>query len=378
MFEWVTGGGALGGPIPEGSLWTEGLAMRQALVADLLQVPGCHVRTLLDARGLQPDPCSLVPAPSPHSPDVLSQAACQGTPSVRDQASEPCPSNGPCTSNGPVEVPVATLAELGQAFDELVQESDAVWIIAPEIGDELRRWVVRAERLNAKLLGPGTSFIARAGDKYQLSRHLTAAGVPAIPGELWRADQPWPDGIPFPAVVKPRQGAGCWGVRRCDSLASAHAALAAADPVEADPDGYWLVQPFLQGVAASVSAVGDGAGHYRLLPACRQRLNWTRQHHWIESSYHGSELLALPELSRRAHELAQAALGTLPSARGYVGLDLLLDVQTGQPTPGMSDYVVEVNARLTTSYLLLRREVPGLARSIVDTSRGMVQYGVDR
>lgn len=56
------------------------------------------------------------------------------------------------------------------------------------------------------------------------------------------------------------------------------------------------------------------------------------------------------ELIRRATELACHALQALPPALGYVGVDLVL----GKAGDGSEDVVIEVNPRLTTSYVGLR------------------------
>jgi predicted ATP-grasp superfamily ATP-dependent carboligase len=46
-----------------------------------------------------------------------------------------------------------------------------------------------------------------------------------------------------------------------------------------------------------------------------------------------------------------AALAALPPANGYVGIDLIL----GDATDGSQDVVIEINPRLTTSYVALRQ-----------------------
>ena len=45
--------------------------------------------------------------------------------------------------------------------------------------------------------------------------------------------------------------------------------------------------------------------------------------------------------------LAAAAFGSLPAPLGYLGLDLIL----GAADDGSLDYVIEINPRLTTSYV---------------------------
>jgi hypothetical protein len=55
-------------------------------------------------------------------------------------------------------------------------------------------------------------------------------------------------------------------------------------------------------------------------------------------------------LGERATNLGKRALAALPATRGYVGIDLIL----GRDPQGGEDFVIEVNPRLTTSYVGLR------------------------
>jgi len=81
------------------------------------------------------------------------------------------------------------------------------------------------------------------------------------------------------------------------------------------------------------------------LPACSQRLSQDGRFRYV-----GGQLLSDPELRRRATTAAAAALRALPALLGYVGVDLVL----GAARDGSEDYVVEINPRLTTSYVGLR------------------------
>ncbi len=60
-------------------------------------------------------------------------------------------------------------------------------------------------------------------------------------------------------------------------------------------------------------------------------------------------------LAERATELAMRAISALPPLTGYAGVDLVL----GDDPDGTADVVIEVNPRLTTSYVGLRRAVQG-------------------
>jgi predicted ATP-grasp superfamily ATP-dependent carboligase len=48
--------------------------------------------------------------------------------------------------------------------------------------------------------------------------------------------------------------------------------------------------------------------------------------------------------------LGQASIAAVAGLQGYVGVDLVL----GEPRDGSRDYVIEINPRLTTSYIGLR------------------------
>lgn len=63
--------------------------------------------------------------------------------------------------------------------------------------------------------------------------------------------------------------------------------------------------------------------------------------------------MAEPALAERASLLARRALAALPPARGFVGVDLVL----GSDANGDDDVVIEVNPRVTTSYVGLRQAI---------------------
>ena len=66
--------------------------------------------------------------------------------------------------------------------------------------------------------------------------------------------------------------------------------------------------------------------------------------------YFGGELPIPDHLTARAVKLAYAAVACVPGLRGYVGVDLVL----GDADDGSRDYAIEINPRLTTSYIGLR------------------------
>jgi predicted ATP-grasp superfamily ATP-dependent carboligase len=72
-------------------------------------------------------------------------------------------------------------------------------------------------------------------------------------------------------------------------------------------------------------------------------------------------------MAERAAALAEAAVATLPPAIGYVGVDVVL----GRDPSGAEDVVIEVNPRLTTSYVGLRAAAKSnLAQAMWNVSKG--------
>src|SRR5690606_21127135 len=105
------------------------------------------------------------------------------------------------------------------------------------------------------------------------------------------------------------------------------------------------------------------------LPACRQHLSDDGRFRYL-----GGSLPLPPSLHARAARLAQQALDALPAAIGYVGVDLVL----GAADDGSRDVVIEVNPRLTTSYLGLRDAVKiNLAELILQTAHSQLNVRLE-
>src|SRR5207237_10692235 len=71
--------------------------------------------------------------------------------------------------------------------------------------------------------------------------------------------------------------------------------------------------------------------------------------------YLGGRLPLPPELARRAADVARRAVDAVAGLAGYVGVDVVL----GDAADGSRDCVIEINPRLTTSYVGLRTMTDG-------------------
>jgi predicted ATP-grasp superfamily ATP-dependent carboligase len=248
---------------------------------------------------------------------------------------------------------ITSAAQHWQQFRSRAALADASLLVAPECDGWLLHLARIAEQSGATLLSPDAEFIARATDKLRLADHWRRQEVPT-PRTLSVPTSPasWAD-LPDRLIIKPVDGAGSSDVRLLRTV-DVPLWLASA---ERSPDRYCL-QEFVPGRAASCAALYGPTG-ITLLPPCWQQVEPP------DFIYRGGSMIQEPPLIRRAQHVARRALETLPVTRGYVGVDLIL----GRESDGSRDVAIEVNPRLTTSYVGLRHVCrTSLAAAMIDAA----------
>lgn len=227
---------------------------------------------------------------------------------------------------------------------------DTALLIAPESDGLLAQSVAMLQSTGVRVLNGFGDFLRSASDKLETARVLSAAGV-AHPPTWTVASLPAPDTLPAAQayVVKPRDGCGTEDVRVFPTLEEAVAA--------ADNEGR-IIQPWIKGRAASVAVLVE-ATDMTVLPAVSQSISSE------DCTYRGGQGPLHEDDQRRAANLARSAIRALPrTIRGFIGFDLVL---ADNPE---HDCVIEVNPRLTTSYVGLRHIVEGnLAARIAGLDR---------
>jgi predicted ATP-grasp superfamily ATP-dependent carboligase len=314
IYEFITGGGWYQLDVehsPAGSLCEEGSAMLRSLARDFAQLPDIKVICLCDTR-LEP-----IAIPGVASA-VVSSAA-----SERDE------------------------------FFRCASSADWTVVIAPEFQGYLAERAGWVELAAGRLLSPDSRFVSLASDKHATCERLRASGIRTPRGCTWRGGDASPDGLPLPWVIKPCDGAGSMDVR----LISNHEQLERFS----DSSRRWRVEEFCPGSPASVSIVCGPAGNVAL-PASRQNLSDDGRFRYL-----GGVTPLSAELCHRASRLAHATVAALPATTGYIGIDLVLE----DSADGSGDTVIEVNPRLTSSYLGLRKLARGnLAAAMLQVAQG--------
>lgn len=249
-------------------------------------------------------------------------------------------------------VSVAPEGSLWQQWIEAATTCDAALIVAPESDGVLAKAVAMLRAAGVDVIAGSGDFLRVASDKLLTAKNLIAAGVghpiylspldPRFAEELKQHDR---------FVVKPRDGCGTQEIQKFDSLDEAKASL----------QDHLLLQAWMPGRAISIALVASGT-QQTFLPAVSQRLCETT------CEYAGGQGPLDDDAQRRATALAVRAIEAMPpTVRGFVGLDLLLGNRPSE------DCVIEINPRLTTSYVGLRRMIHGnIAARLFDLETGSV------
>jgi predicted ATP-grasp superfamily ATP-dependent carboligase len=309
IYEHVSGGGFADEPIPSGVL-SEGFAMLRTLISDF-KAAGHYVTTTLDSRlaGLNP----------PIGADCI--------------------------------VPVFSSREVQVAIRKVSASADAACVIAPENEGVLPSLVENVEQTGVASLNCPASTIGKVVDKAFLQASLKKLGLPApetitfsVADDVAEIKRAIHDRLRFPLIFKPSNDVGCCGlsvVRNERQVAGAVGKIKRESPSKR-----FVAQEFINGAAASVSLVSTGS---EALSISLNRQDVTIGAPDTISSYSGGLVPFVHPLRPRAFAVAEKIVKSFRDLRGYVGVDLVLTEEEA--------VAIEVNPRLTTSYIGLRRVV---------------------
>ena len=314
IYEFLTGGGFFSldaSPQSSPSLLSEGTAMATALAADFAAIEGTDVHLLRDVRV------------------ELAVSDCQ-IHEVTDAAAERA------------------------CFWQLAAEADWTIVIAPEFDGLLAERCLWVRDAGGRLLGSRQETVELTSDKQRTVHHLSEHGIATPRGIAVEAGSRLPADFGYPAVLKPRNGAG--------STDTYYLATAAAADTLGPLAFEGRLEEFQPGTPVSVAMLCGSEERQSLVP-CLQRIADDGRF-----TYLGGSLPLENDLEARALRLAEAATATLTNPFGYIGVDMVL---ADDPA---DDVVLEINPRLTTSYIGLRAAANGnLAQAMLDVAVGRTQ-----
>ena len=311
IYEHVSGGGFADKSIPLGIL-SEGFGMLRTLISDF-KAAGHSVTTVLDSR--------LAVLNPPIEADCIM----------------------PVSSSREAEAAIQKISESADA--------DAAYIIAPESNQVLQSLVASIEQAGLPSLNCRASAIGKVSDKAVLNERLKKLRLSTPEtilvnslddvAEIKRAIS---GKLEFPLIFKPVYGVGCSGlsvVRNKDQVASAVDKI-----IRESPSKYLIAQELIRGIAVSVSLISTGS---EALPISLNKQNVSLMTSESISTYNGGLVPFNSLLKREAFATAEATVRSFRGLRGYIGVDLVLTEK--EPV------VIEVNPRLTTSYVGMRKVV---------------------
>lgn len=303
--EFITAGGYAAQLLPE-SLVKEGMLMRDALLSDISELDQYDIISMHDSR------------------------------------------------LAPTALAVQSLQVSGEDFENVfrqaIQRVDLIWLIAPETGGTLLALSEMCYELEQaedgpKFIGPGYDTMLIGTSKTLCFEALRDAHINTLPVHA-AEDLLLPDYFhrlnsqaSLAWVAKPEDGAGCEGVRLFSSLTGLRDWLM-QDEAHLD----YLAQPYQQGIAASISMLCRNGKAY-LLSCNQQHIEYENQQFKLT----GITVNGMATYRRTFETIARKIAQMLPDALGYMGVDMILNPQSNRIE------VLEINPRLTTSYVGLRQ-----------------------
>ncbi len=250
-------------------------------------------------------------------------------------------------------------------FETLINDVDAVLLIAPESENTLFNLARQVEKAGKRLIGPSSDAIRIATNKAETHRKALDAHV-LVPSAIrvgFSEKQEIIDKIcqqiGYPVVFKPIDGVGGSGICIVANQKNIGAGLETVQK-ETTLDTF-QIQKYINGLDVSVSAIVSqrevrpislNAQLVRLAPPGQQ------------SEYQGGYLPISHTLREEAFQNSQKILEHIEGFQGYVGIDFVFSY---------APFLIEINPRITTSYIGLREVLsPNPARLILDALQGEI------
>ncbi|HSI42900.1 MAG TPA: ATP-grasp domain-containing protein [Methylotenera sp.] len=303
--EYITAGGLNHEPL-DTALLQEALLMRDALLSDFSDIANIELITTYDARLTKPE----------HASQAI----------LIDEIKNPI-----------------------HIWQTLLTDCDAALIVAPETSGILNQVTTMVEASNTLNLGSHSGAVITCSHKYETYQILLSTSINTIPTYRTNEIEQLTSNDGF--VLKPNDGAGCEDTYYFSDKSSLYAWLAS------HPHDNMIVQPYLHGKTASISALFKQGQSWVL--SCNEQIIEIQQDNKVH--LRGCRVNAfqkyLPEFEHIANQIAQA----LPDLNGYAGIDVIIN--------NNMIYVVEINPRITTSYIGLHESLSyNPARLILDAA----------
>lgn len=320
VYEHDSGGGYAGQQIPMDVL-AEGFAMLRCIVADF-RAAGHQVTALLDSRLHKLEP----PLEANYTAQVL------------------------------------YIEETKKILTNLAANNDALYVIAPETDQILQSYVQLVEKTGSISLNSQSDTIKKVADKTLLYENLQKNSCPT-PKTLTlnttdnlQLIKRTTSQLNYPLIFKPADSTGCSGISLVENSPNIEKALTQIKATSTNPR--FIVQEHIKGTPTSVSLFTNNK-KTMAVTLNKQQINLAET--GAVSNYAGGCVPFEHQKKTEALAAAKRAVASFEGLRGYVGVDLVMGPDQA--------YILDVNARLTTSYIGVRQVVGfNVAQTLIDTA----------
>jgi predicted ATP-grasp superfamily ATP-dependent carboligase len=320
VYEHVSGGGFSEKPIPP-SILSEGFAMLRTIIEDA-NAAGHSVTTILDSRIAELNP-----------------------PLEADR-----------------RIPVHSFAEAENATRKAAENSDAAYIIAPETNGMLQNLVETLKQSATLSLNSTASAITKVSNKpllLQQAKKIELATpetlVFGVADKKETIIQAVKEKLGFPTVFKPSDGVGCEGLSLVKNTNQAKTAIT---KIAETASKCIMVQKLIHGTPVSVTLISNGTD---ATPIALNKQNVIIKTPNQNSSYNGGTTPFNSTSKNSAFATAKKLVESINGLKGFIGVDLILTHK--------HPVVVEINPRLTTSYVGIRKTLNlNLAQAIINST----------
>ena len=308
IVEYISGGGYANQKL-SGSILSEAYGMLRCIISDF-KVLGHSITTLLDSR--------LMAFYPPNEADRV--------------------------------IAISSVRQFYKKIKDLSNTVEAVYFIGPESNNVLETLVKTTITSNVKSLNSefdGIKFVSNKKIVYETARKI---GLRVPETELIDVNESFENikkiikDFGYPSVIKPLIGVSCGGLSIIKDQTELHDAIKKVS--KESNNNHFIIQKLIRGNPASVSVFATGVKAVSV-SLNKQFINLEDPNH--ESRYSGGMIPFDHKLEEKSLMSAKRLIEAFHGLKGYIGVDIVLT----------NDEVVimEVNPRLTTSYIGLRKIV---------------------
>lgn len=318
IFEYISGGGYSDKMIPPSTL-CEAYAMLKILISDCKAL-GYNIITLLDSRIKELKP-----------------------PILADKI-----------------ISIESNLEMYEKLINISKLVDAVYVIAPESYRILEKLLLGIINSGGKSLNCDINAIRKVSNKIEISMLLRKVGLKGPETIVFDIDEKISKirlsvkDLNYPLIFKPIFSIGCDGL---SIVKEENEILGAIDKIKRfSMESKFIVQNFIRGIPSSVCIFSNGK---QVLPVTINQQLITLAGPDKNSEYIGGIIPFDHKLKKEALKAAERTVKSIDGLKGYVGVDMILTKN--------DPVIIEINPRLTTSYIGLNNVVNfNPAKALID------------